>query len=172
MTDTDSLMYSVQTENIYKDLEDPLFQEWLDGSNLNVDELKEYKYTCRDVSPGTLNKLKFEEQNGKDLYIINKFVGLKAKCYNYQKYCPHLNKYGGDVRCKGLMKSKAKGLTIDDYKKFVDGEQDKEKFNTSHIRSFNHDMFTCNETKIGLTFFDDKRKFIDNYVTIPYGYND
>lgn len=170
MTDTDSLMFSVETDDIFKDIEDKIFANWLDGSNLNQQSFNGYNYSFYNVKPGTLNKLKFEEQNGKELNVINKFVGLKAKCYNYQKYCPNLNKYSGDIRCKGLMKEKAKQLTIEDYEKFVNGEVDKEKFKVSHFRSTQHNIYTCEEEKIGLTFFDDKRYFLNNYDTVPYGY--
>lgn len=171
MTDTDSLMFSVETKDAYKDMEDKIFEDWIDGSNLNLNELKDYKIKGKTVQPGTLNKLKCEEQNGKEFKIINQFVGLKAKCYNYQKYCPVKNEFSGDVRCKGLMKDKAKQITIEDYKKFVDGDKDKEKFDITHFRSFKHEIFTCSETKVGLTFFDDKRYFMDKYNTVPYGYN-
>lgn len=90
----------------------------------------------------------------------------------YQKYNPKNDKYSSYVRCKGIMKNKAKKIIIDDYKRFVDGDIDKKSLYIYHFRSFKHEMYTCHENKIGLTYFDDKRYFKDNYETLPYGYTE
>lgn len=170
MTDTDSLLYSVETDDIFNDLANGICKNWIDGSNLNIKELEKYDIEGKNCRPGTLNKLKFEEQNGKNLYTITRFVGLKAKCYAYEKekYIDKTKKY--DNRCKGVMKEVSKTMNFDLYKNFVDGERDKAIYDIYHIRSFNQSMFTCKESKIGLSFLDDKRYFINNYVTVPYGY--
>ena len=64
-------------------------------------------------------------------------------------------------------------LTFNDYKRSVFGTvksdiQQMIKFNT--IRSYKHEVYTIEQSKIGLCSFDDKRYLIDNFNTYAYGH--
>ena len=73
-TDTDSLCYEIQTENVYEDFK--LINDKFDWSNFrdHPDFGKYYDSTNKKV-PG---KFKFEEVS-----IIKEFVGLAPKDYSY-----------------------------------------------------------------------------------------
>lgn len=174
MTDTDSLLFSVQTDDVFHDLEDPIFDNWIDGSNLKNPYLADYKLDIhRNVHPGTLNRLKFEEQDkaNKYLYVITKFVGLKSKCYIYEKECVDQdNKNKIDNRCKGINVKVSRKITYDVYNDFVEGTKDTQKYEVHQIKSIHHNVYTTVQNKTGLTYYDDKRFFINKYETVPYGY--
>lgn len=170
MTDTDSLLFSVKTKDIYWSFN--RLQNWIDGSNMNFYPFTTYyNWNSLECKPGTLNKLKFEEQDGKNFYVITKFRGLKSKCYYYEKECVSDGSTKSSNRCKGLITAISSTITGDDYDEMVDGYVSKQKFGINHIRSKNHHIYTAYEEKIGLTYFDDKRFFEDDYETVPYGYN-
>ena len=77
-------------------------------------------------------------------------------------------------KAKGIKKLVVKkDLKFDDYKRSLFGStktdiQQTTKFNT--IRSYKHDVYTIEQSKIGLRSFDDKRYLIDNINTYAYGH--
>lgn len=176
MTDTDSLLFYVETnnnENFYKSIPNyPDLDNWLDGSNLNLPELADIPMKCKSIDPCCLNKLKFEEQDSDNLCIITKFRGLKSKCYLYIKEDTSTYLDKTVQRCKGLITSLAGRLDLDLFDRMIEGESNSKSFEVYHIRSFKHEIFTVKENKIGLTSFDDKRFFLNKYMTVPYGFND
>ena len=106
-TDTDSLMYEIQTEDFYKDI--------------SVDV--KYRSDTSDYPPNRPSGIPFglikkvlgmfkDEANGK---IIDEFVGLRAKLYSYKMLEGEENK-----KCKGIKESVVKkSITHEDYKKSV-----------------------------------------------------
>ena len=106
-TDTDSLMYEIQTEDFYKDI--------------SVDV--KYRSDTSDYPPNRPSGIPFgfnkkvlgmfkDEANGK---IIDEFVGLRAKLYSYKMLEGEENK-----KCKGIKESVVKkSITQVDYKKSV-----------------------------------------------------
>ena len=103
-TDTDSLMYEIQTGDFYKDISADV-KHTVDTSN--------YPDNHSSGIPSGLNKKvigMFKDEAGGD--IIDGFVGLRAKLYSYKKFEGEENK-----KCKGIKKSVVKkSITHEDYK--------------------------------------------------------
>lgn len=78
MTDTDSFIFKCETDDVYADIANN--DEWLnkvDTGNLNVMPLlKRNLYFMNSGNTGALNLMKFEENDGVDLYSIKEFVGI------------------------------------------------------------------------------------------------
>jgi uncharacterized protein YeeX (DUF496 family) len=139
MTDTDSLLYHIQTENLYTKLSSiPI----LDFSN----------YPPEHPLHNTENKGKLfflkDEVGGR---IITGFVGLRAKSYSI-KFLDEKQKVIG----KGIPK-----------------ENTQLDVSSQHLRSFKHQMFTIEQTKIALSPYDNKRFILpDGITTLPFGHVD
>ena len=94
-TDTDSLAYTIETEDLYQDMkEDKIFNDFSDyqeGSPLHSNENKKL-----------VGKIK-DEMAGK---IVYEFVGLRAKMYSFL-YENHDFRAGNNQKqvCKGIKKS-------------------------------------------------------------------
>ena len=105
LTDTDSLMYEIQTEDFYKDIKGDV-KDRFDTSGYPPDH--------PSGIPSGFNKKVLgmfkDEVNGD---IIDEFVGLRAKLYSYKMF------YGEESKkCKGVKKSVVKkSITHEDYKK-------------------------------------------------------
>ena len=156
-SDTDSLIYSVQTKvvdynNILKKNKD-LF----DTSNFPKDHELFSK-----VNQKALGKLKFETEEK----FINEFIGLKAKMYSYT--------VDGDnsiySKAKGTKKLLTKKMHIDYYKDVL--FNDKELFvEQSGFKSILHDIHTYVQVKKSLAPFDDKHYILEDRITcLPFGH--
>ena len=101
-TDTDSLMYEVETEDFYKDIA-PDVQSWFDTSNYP----KEHPSGIKTVENKKVIGMMKDEVGGK---IITKFVGLRAKNYSFVLDGKEYKK------CKGIKKNVTKNnITFKDY---------------------------------------------------------
>lgn len=156
MTDTDSLMYEIITENVYDDLRED--QHLFDTSD--------YPMTHACYSP--INKRKLgcfkDEMNGSP---IREFVGLRAKMYSVLQN----NNFEKKV-AKGVPRVSIKfDLKHEMYKRCLMNNSDIKYTEAYSIRSKLHDIFTTHQSKLSLTPFDDKRYILaDRIHTLAYGH--
>ncbi|CAL1535718.1 unnamed protein product [Lymnaea stagnalis] len=155
-TDTDSLCYEIETEDLYDDL----LQE-LDRFDTS-DYPKDHKLHS-DVNKKVIGKMK-DETNG---VPIEEFVGLKPKMYSL-KYDGSGKKcgFGVDTYFQG------RKLSHDDYKKCLDNREESE-IEQVKITYIGHQVHTVRERRAGLSPYDDKRYVRDDGIhTLAYGHKD
>ena len=158
LTDTNSTMYGIETEDFYKDISSDVKYRF-DTSNYPPDH--------PSGIPSGLNKKVLgmfkDEVNGK---VIDEFVGLRAKLYSYKML------EGEEIKkCKGVKKSVVKkSITHENYKKCLfTGKEQLRKMNV--IRSNMHEVYTEEVKKIALCPSDDKRHILEDQVyTLALGY--
>ena len=145
-TDTDSLTYEIEAEDVYKDL-------WNDKDMFdNSDYPENSPYYC-NANKKVIGKFK-DEACG---IPITEFVGLKPKMYSYVKD----NEKGGRT-AKGIKKNVIKkNIKHEDYKNMlINNEQMHHKIKT--IRSQRHQLGSYEINKVSFSCFDDKRYIHDN----------
>jgi hypothetical protein len=152
-TDTDSLCYEIYTEDIYRDMYED--RTLFDLSNFPIDS------KCYDES----NKKvigKFKDETC--MTPIIGFVGLRSKMYSIKTEKDETKKAKGIK--KGVVKN---NLTYNDFKNSLfDSTRNLISMNT--IRSHNHQLMSCEQNKIGLSCYDDKRYILDDgCTTLAYG---
>ena len=168
-TDTDSLMYLIQTDDFYLDITKDI--------NKKFDTSDYYENHPSGIKTG-VNKIvigKFKDEVGGN--SITHFVGLRPKLYTFKfkvetKYkkdekgkVKEINAIEEDKRkAKGVKKNVIKkSLTFEDYKKclFTEDELMKEM---NIIRSQNHDIYSMTVNKVALSANDDKRLICENKI--------
>ena len=157
-TDTDSLMYEIQTEDFYKDISSDVKLKF---------DTSDYPPNHPSGIPSGFNKKVLgmfkDEVGGK---VIGEFVGLRAKLYSYKMF------EGEEIKkCKGVKKSVVKNsIAHEDYKKcFFTGKEQLRKMNI--IRSHKHEVYTEEVYKIALCPDDDKRHILEDGVhTLALGH--
>ena len=152
-TDTDSLTYEIEAEDVYKDF-------WKDKDMFDNSGYSEESKFFDKTNKKVIGKMK-DEAGG---IPITEFVGLRSKMYSYMKD----NQQGGKT-AKGIKKNIIKKNIIhDDYKDTLfNSKQMMHKMKT--IRSENHQLGSYEINKVSLSCFDDKRYIHDNGVT-SYAY--
>ena len=152
-TDTDSLTYEIETEDVYKDFWND--KDMFDNSNYP----ENLPYYC-NVNKKVTGKFK-DEACG---VPIVEFMGLKSKMYSYIKS----DEKGGKT-AKGIKKNVIKNnIKHEDYKNVLpNNEQMHHKMKT--IRSQTHQLGSYEINKVSLSCFDDKRYIHDN-GTSSYAY--
>lgn len=157
-TDTDSLLYEVQTKDLYNDLKSfPVGT--FDFSNYPKDHLL-YNETFKRV-PGCFK----DETNGQ---IIESFVGLRSKMYAIKMSDPKLS----EIKVAKGVKRPVISHCLK-YKNYVDCLLKLEIYQHSFhsIRSDRHQVYTYFQEKTSLSPFDDKRWILDDGInSIPYGH--
>ena len=156
-TDTDSLMYEIETGDFYADIACDV-DRWFDTSD--------YPLELSSVMRSGVNKKVIgmfkDEACGKQ---IQEFIGLRAKLYSY--------KIAGEEhkKCKGIIKAVVKNrITHDDYKECLFSNAIKLR-SMNVIRSDKHDVYTEKINKIALSADDDKRLIMqDGISTLAYGH--
>ena len=152
LTDTDSLMYEIQTEDFYKDIS---------GNVKDRFDTSGYPSDHPSGIPSGFNKKVLgmfkDEVNGD---IIDEFVGLRAKLYSYKMFEGKESK-----KCKGVKKSVVKkSITHEDYKKcLLTGKEQLRRQNI--IRSYKHEVYTEEVNKIALSANDDKRYILEDGIS-------
>lgn len=173
-TDTDSLMYHVQTEDFYVDLAaNHSLLDRMDTANLPID------HPCyvvqRKKSPGF-----FSDEVGAN--IITEFCGLRAKSYAFNIYAGQEDekkdreedRVGGEkIKAKGIRAHVVKNhMTLEDHRKCLFGEVGLElnRDNVS-IRSINHQLMTIKTRKLTYNSYDDKRVVLEDKInTLAHGH--
>ncbi|NNK28388.1 MAG: hypothetical protein HKP06_09125 [Flavobacteriaceae bacterium] len=155
-TDTDSLFLYIKGDKIISKLQS-IRDEWLDGSNLPTN----HPLYCIH-NKGVIGKFK-DEMDG---FTVAEFIGLRPKMYALQTF---------ENTCKKRAKGVKKAIVINDLK-FNDYMQ---VYNTlcapifvdqTTLRSQRHQVSTITQRKKALSLFDNKRYWIDNCVSFPYGH--
>ena len=162
-TDTDSLLYEIETENIYDDMRQ--HHEQFDLSNYPDDHL-----IFRNDTPETVKWLKtknkkivgkMKDEAGGD--AILQFVGLRAKAYAF------LQETNGKIveskKLKGIKKNVVKKkIHFDHYKECLFSGQDHYARMVT-FRSKLHVVDTVEQIKKSLSRFDDKRFILDDGIS-------
>ena len=152
-TDTDSFLLHIKDSNIYKIMKenDDLFdfsdypKEHILNSNKNKKVLGKFKDEC----------------NGN---IMIERIHLRSKMYSHRVYLQEKE----DKKAKGIKSCVVKKkLSFDDYKNCIFKNK-----NTKHtfkiFKSNNHDIYTTEIEKKGLSAFDSKRYYINAIESIPF----
>ena len=152
-TDTDSLMYEIQTDDVYKDLF--IDKEKFDNSDYPKDSPFHYM-----TNKKVIGKFKDEAAG----IPITEFVGLKSKMYSYIK-----DNGDGDKTAKGIKKNVIRNdmKHVNYNNVLLNNTQMRHKMRS--IRSVKHQLGTYEINKISLSCFDDKRYIHDNGIT-SYAY--
>ena len=145
-TDTDSLCYQIQTEDLSKDISKDV-PKWFDTSNYPKE------HPIGGANKKVLGMMK-GEAGGES---ISEFVGLRSKLYAYK-----MDDGKADKNCKGVKKAVVKNsVTFENYTDCLfDGVTHRARFNT--LRSSRHEITTECITKVALFSNDDKRYVIPN----------
>ena len=168
-TDTDSLVYKIKTNNIYKAFSG--HPELFDFSGYE----KEHK--CSINNPYLVkNKKRIgvmkDELNG---MLMTEFVGLRSKLYSFKiakedKLKAKKQKIINQ-KCKGIKKNVVKNdISHQHYKQcLMEEKQLTVKINT--LRSQKHQIQTIQQHKRALFYYDDKIYMFDDRITTkPYGH--
>ena len=168
-TDTDSLMYLIQTDDFYHDIKQDIKNKF-DTSDYPENHPSGIK---TDVNKKVIGKFK-DEAAGRQ---ITHFVGLRPKLYTLkvEEKKEGEEKTKGEKKAKGENKGeidKAKGvkecvikksLSFEEYKKCLFTEDELMK-KMNIIRSQNHEIFSMTVNKVALSANDDKRLICSNKI--------
>ena len=157
-TDTNSLMYEIETEDFYQDISQDV-KSLFDTSNYPKDHTSGIE---TGVNMKVIGMFK-DEVGGKQ---IVEFVGLRAKLYSYI-----MDKGKEEKKCKGLKKAVVKkSISFDDYKDCLFNKQPQMR-SMNVIRSHKHEVFTETVNKVVLSCEDDKRIICqDGFNTFAHGH--
>ena len=150
-TDTDSLMYSIQTDDFYNDIAHDI-EDKFDTSDYPPDHKSGI---LTGVNKKVIGMLK-DEVAGKQ---ITHFVGLRPKLYSFK-----IEESNEVKKCKGIKKNVVKkGINFEDYVQCLfSGE--KQMRNMKIIRSENHDIYSKEINKVALSADDNKRKVAEDKI--------
>ena len=148
-TDTDSLMYEIQTKDFYKDISADVKHRF---------DTSDYPPDHPSGIPSGFNKKvlgMFEDEAAGE--VIDEFMGLRAKLYSYKMF-----EGEESIKCKGVKKSVVKkSITHEDYKKCLfTGKEQLRKMGI--IRSYRHEVYTEEVNKVALCPIDDKRHILED----------
>ena len=157
-TDTDSLAYVIQTNDIYEDM----------MHSLDLYDTSEYPNHSQLFSlknKKIIGKMKDETYGNP----IHAFVGLKSKMYAYT-----FEQNGKEIqakRAKGVKKSVVQNQIK--YEQYLECIEERKVLicNMKQIRSYDHQLYNISINKLGLSPYDDKRYILnDGISTLPYGH--
>ena len=159
ITDTDSLMYEIETEDFYKDISEDVKDRF---------DTSDYPENHPSGIPTGINKKVLgmfkDEAGGK---TIKEFVGLRAKLYSFK-----MDEGGESKKCKGVKKQVVESsISHEDYKTCLrTGKEQLRKQNI--LRSYDHEVYTEEVNKIALSAQDDKRYILSDGVhTLAWGHH-
>lgn len=155
LTDTDSFIYKINTsiDNFNKIISDNI--DKFDTSNYVENHLLYSKTNEKVIG-------KFKSETG-DIEI-DEFVGLRSKMYSYslstKSHC----------KAKGVKKCVVNQFNVNNYKNVLNTRNNLNvKMQT--FRSYKHDIYTIEQTKVGLSCYDDKNYIEpDGITTRPFGF--
>lgn len=154
-TDTDSFLYSIQTEDIYKDIRIK-FHQYFDTSNYPANNI--YAIEPRNHKVPGLFKDELGGQN------IEEFIGLRSKLYCIK------SKKGVIKKAKGIQKAAVRSLSFLDYKRVLKTGEIVRRKNV-FFKSLQHQIFTKELNKVALSSNDDKRIVLRNKIaTMSWGH--
>ena len=154
-TDTDSLTYEIEAEDVYQDF-------WNDKDKFDNSDYPEDSMYFSKENKKVIGKFKDEAAG----MPIKEFVGLRSKMYSYIKEDNKVEK-----TAKGIKKNIIKGnIKHEDYKNvLIKNEQMQHRMKT--IRSERHQLKSYEINKISLSCFDDKRYIAEDGInSFAYGH--
>ncbi|KAL9965086.1 hypothetical protein ACROYT_G028833 [Oculina patagonica] len=152
-TDTDSLTYEIQAEDVYKDFFD-------DKEKFDNSDYPEKSPFFDKTNKKVIGKFKDEAS----FIPILEFIGLRSKMYSYIKDNLQVGK-----TAKGIKKSVIKkDITHENYKETLFNKTQMHH-TMKTIRSQGHQLGSYEINKISLSCFDDKRYILDDGLT-SYAY--
>ena len=158
-TDTDSLTYHIETEDLYKDMED--HKDLFDRSGYDGTGYR----SCDNTNKKVIGKFK-DETDGKP---IIEFCGLRSKMYSVL-----LDNGKQKMTGKGIKKCALKKyITHQDYKRCLLGEikDQRQLVSFNNFRTFDHQISMYRYTKVGLSCSNDKQYLLDDGITsLSYGH--
>jgi hypothetical protein len=162
-TDTDSLVYEIDTEDIFKDMTATAANcDRFDFSNYPKDG--EF-YNAKNQM--VVGKMKDEAE----AHIITEVVALRPKMYSYKKLKSiEVELYDETKRAKGIGRAVMKDIHFDDYKAQLD-EAHENHVTMYRIGHKRHHLYTFQQRKRGLCAYDDKRYLLDDGIsTLAHGH--
>ena len=158
-TDTDSLVYEIETEDFYKDISADVMDRF-DTSNYKPNHPSGIPTGCNKKVLG-----KFKDEKGGE--CIEEFAALRAKLYTFKMNDGEENK-----KCKGIKRRVVeKSIAHEDYKTCL-FELKEQRRQMNVLRSYNHTIYTETVNKVALSPFDDKRYILeDNINTLAWGHH-
>ena len=154
-TDTDSYVLQTMTDDIFEDWKQ--IKQHMDFSGYDKNHP-----TYDPSNKKVLGKFK-DETDGR---IITEFIALRPKMYCFKIH----DEDKVEKKAKGVPKNKVKkDITMEDYENTLHERITKE-VNFSAIRSKNHQIYSINQSKVGLTSYDNKRYWINDTTSVPYGF--
>uniref|UniRef100_A0A2S2PRT3 DNA-directed DNA polymerase n=1 Tax=Schizaphis graminum TaxID=13262 RepID=A0A2S2PRT3_SCHGA len=163
-TDTDSLVYLIETDDFYDDMaNNPILLDRMDTANLPRD------HPCYIAERKKIPGLFSDETNGD---IMTEFCALRSKSYSYK--INEIDSSKEEIRAKGIRGHVVKNhMTFEDHKRCLFEGMDSivnRRPNIS-IRSFNHQLTTIRTNKITYNNYDDKRVVLEDKVhTLAHGH--
>ena len=154
-TDTDSLTYEIEAEDVYRDF-------WDDKDRFDNSDYPENSPYFDKTNKKVIGKFKDEAAG----IPITEFVGLRSKMYSYIKDNQKVGK-----TAKGIKKSIIKNnIKHEDYKNvLINNKQIHHTMKT--IRSINHQLGSYKLNKVSLSCFDDKRYIANDGInSFAYGH--
>lgn len=153
MMDTDSFIYQIQTEDVIADMvEDNASQSDVVRFDLST------RFEC--VNKGKLGYFKYEA--GSD--CITEYAGLQSKMYSILYASGSAEKKG-----KGIPGSALKRLEFEAFKKQLE-DPSPNHVQFRRIQSRRHIIEHVEQTKKGLTSFNDKVFQVDSVTSLPLGH--
>ncbi|XP_025074795.1 uncharacterized protein LOC112552841 [Pogonomyrmex barbatus] len=154
-TDTDSLVYHIQCDDVYKTMKRDIAR--FDTSDYPPDNAYGMPLVNKKVSG-----LMKDENND----AMTEFIRLRAKIYAVR-----VDGRKDIKKAKGVKNNVvARTITFDDYTRCLNEEIEMTR-RQSCIRSKLHQVYTVSESKIVLSPYDDKRYIIpDTTETLPWGH--
>jgi hypothetical protein len=159
-TDTDSLTYHIETEDLYKDMKD----------NSELFDFSDYcgtGYRSKDESnKKVVGKFKDETEG----IPIKEFIGLRSKMYSVLLDNGKEKKTG-----KGIKKSAMKAyIKHADYKRCLlsnDTKDQRQLISFNNLRTQDHNIGMYRFTKVGLSCSNDKQYLLEDGITsLSYGH--
>ena len=154
-TDTDSLTYEIEAEDVYQDF-------WNDKDRFDNSDYPENSTYFDKTNKKVIGKFKDEAAG----IPITEFVGLRSKMYSYIK-----DNHKGGKTAKGIKKNTIKNnIKHEDYKNvLINNKQIHHTMKT--IRSINHQLGSYELNKVSLSCFDDKRYIANDGInSFAYGH--
>ena len=153
-TDTDSLTYEIEAEDVYEDF-------WNDKDRFDNSDYPENSPYFDKTNKKVIGKFKDEAAG----ITITEFVGLRSKMYSYIKDNQKVGKTAKGIK-KNIIKNNIKH---EDYKEVLfNNKQIHHTMKT--IRSSNHQLGSYELNKVSLSCFDDKRYIANDGInSFAYG---
>ena len=160
-TDTDSLMYSVECEDVYKRMKRDI--DRFDTSDYAVDNPYGMPRVNKKV-PGLMK----DENNGA---LMTEFVGLRSKMDATRTFNAVVGSKSETKKVKDVRRHVvANNIQFDDYIRCLRDLTEK-SIQQNNIRPKEHNVYSVSGEKNALSPFDDKRCIlVDRVSTLPWGH--